>query len=551
MSASGPDERLSAFYDGDLSAVERAEVERLLGERPELQVELSRLSDLSQRLGELADDVPEFDLRPQLLQQVMVARRAAAPAPLRTVALGTRRRWMPLLLAACSLTLLVAAMLPLIPRSNQSDMVAMAPQSRVSSVNGADGGNSKSIDSAAPSFAMSAEISPGAALVSGSPVASAMSASGFGGAIGGPEELSSESANPEETGPSELLVQLEHNRKLKPGDILSQMVESGDVPIVINYTVVDVDRGARSVEVLILQNGIVRLVPSTPADNEQAKSHPPQDMLASKMKTFLIEAEADSLNTTILECNNLRDVVAINVEPLGLSVAEEAQVAKRNTDANSAGDTLAAPAQSLADTAQSQADADRAPAPTTAAPAEKSPALSRRSGLSDEESTPEKLAAAEDTGAPKRMSIKSDVPSSDALPPPSAELKEQAPLQAKRNSAASINGYSFAIENGDEMYAELQQRQSQQTKNVSQNSVGNQDLVAKNTPFSPSHGKQYSGAELNMLNGLPVQGRGRILHNGLQYGNSVSGGRSRLRAFIVLRPQSPPPVPPVSSPIQP
>ncbi len=70
MNSHGHDERLSAFYDGELPAVERAEVERLLSERPELRAELAGMTDLSQRLTELADDGIDFDLRAGVMEAI-------------------------------------------------------------------------------------------------------------------------------------------------------------------------------------------------------------------------------------------------------------------------------------------------------------------------------------------------------------------------------------------------------------------------------------------------------------------------------------------------
>ena len=140
MTTHGPDDRLSAFYDGELSAAERAEVERLLNERLDLQAELNGLSDLSQRLSELADEVPEFDLRPQLLQQIANTRRLASPT-LASNPSGGRRRWMPLLLTACSLSLLVAALLPLLTKTDQSSMVAMNAETQKESLVLADAKN--------------------------------------------------------------------------------------------------------------------------------------------------------------------------------------------------------------------------------------------------------------------------------------------------------------------------------------------------------------------------------------------------------------------------
>lgn len=123
MTTPGPDERLSAYYDGELSAAERAEVERLLTERSDLRNELSGLADLSLRLNDLAEELPDFDLRARVLTQIENARRNHLPIPVKSP-VQRFPKWMPLLLTACSLMLLIAVSLPLLSTSVTSPQLA-------------------------------------------------------------------------------------------------------------------------------------------------------------------------------------------------------------------------------------------------------------------------------------------------------------------------------------------------------------------------------------------------------------------------------------------
>ena len=513
MTAHSPDERLSAFYDGELSAVERAEVERLMTAQPGLRAELSTLTGLSQQLSDLADDLPEVDLRPRVMQRIAASRPAIGPRDA-----SPRRRWMPLVLMVSSLALLVAAVLPLLSHSDSPTlMVDTGPRAMTMDE------LAKSMKDASVAPAGSADF-PGESFASNdSPVMASMAArdgSGFGGAM---EAIADTSENFDGTGPSELLARIERRRDLKPGDIVSQMVEGGDVPMIAEYTVVDVRRSARDVEFLLRKHRIVPLLASDRREHSEStgasESQVASSTLSEMIKVYLVDAETASLNTAFIECENLQEVVALNYLPLGLQEAGEAQLASLNgptvqsADASPvvAGSPPAAPAAAMRN-AVSQSGL-RAPGENMS----KGGALARKS-----------MAGGQQPSEVERE--QSDKKTDDI-----ARVKEKA--------ASFVNGNSIVIENGDEFYSEVMQRQVRSLKNAERGYAPKQQQSIEVPAITGSNTPAAQALEALSNPNQVQQFDGRQGGNGLTDNYSYNGGRSRQRAILVLRSQSPPPPP--------
>ncbi len=539
MNLHGPDERLSAFYDGELSAVERADVERLVIERPDLRAELSVLAGLSQRLSDLADDLPEVDLRSRVMQRIAVARPAssrspASPRSLVAPGLSLRRRLMPLLLTVSALTLLIASMWPLLPHADQAGLVA---NHELSDRMSAEWGNPMEPQATAP--ALHKTLAGETIATHDSPVTVSISPAdeaGHSGTIAGGFGGGGNSANSDGTGPSELLASLERRRNLQPGDIVSRLVEGGDVPMIADYTVVDVRRTANNVEILLQEHGIVPLIPITEKETAGA-SHPRAKKTSdSDIKVYLVDAESASLNTALFECQKLKEVVALNVEPLGYE-ADAALIASQN-----------APPQPTAET-----PAPGAPAtPNVSGPAKPSAAAgsaaNRRVGTHPEDGVSEGSAAK--NGSPN-YAAQSGGPMSgrgDSKPRVSKAMSD-APRDKSKLSQI-VNGNSLVVENGDQLYTEIKHRQIQGLSNADQGNAGRSQYSSKREqgqsldkqPFT-QRGQKTETAESIFRTGQKPLANGPLNNDALQYGNSSNsnGYRNRQRAIVVLHSQSPSP----------
>ncbi len=542
MSAHSPDDRLSAFYDGELSAAERAEVERLLTERADLRSELSGMTDLSQRLGELADDVPEFDLRPPLLERIAHTQRASS-APRASTPPTARRRWMPALLAICSLGLLVAVVLPLLSQPKQADLVAI---NDASTHHGAKDRAEPAIPAASGPAETVAALAEGPfnapALASDSP-APAMSAVASDNATGSSEAAAAPADSPDGTGPSEVLNRLAHDGDLRPGKIFQQLAMSGDVPLVAEYTVVDVQGSSQQLEVLLQTNGIEPLIPSDKADSAHGENRSAKSLAVSETRVYIVDAEAQSVNTAILGCSQLQEVVYSNVEPLEMTPVE---VAEMNSQNGGTAKEMESPSSSAAASLREGLPAE-SPALDVTPRKPKSAVVGSPAGDGLKVSQAEKKAPAEQEGR-------------QGAAEGSLMMSNNSLSDSKRKFAHLVNGNSLVIENGEAVCAELQQRQGQQLKNAyavrgGQRAAPQSPAPQNNQPLAGIDHKQGSSAD-SISRNSPTQNSGAYTQgggfggNGMQYGNSAYGGRSRQRAILVLRTQAPPP-PPGAEPIGP
>ncbi len=294
--------------------MERAEVERLLAESPELRAELAGMTDLSQRFSELADEGIDFDLRAGVMEAIRARAgretrdegrepgrgeqngvsghppSANAHLPLSSdQGPGTKnssphRRWMPLVLMTCSLALLVAAILPLTmkqdqPLSASNDTIdAPFPMAPGMAATVATDGVFDSGD-AGP------ENGPFVAMQTDAPSESD-SVGGFGGGVAATEL------------PSELLQSLAQKGRLNPGELITQLIEVGGEAMLAEYQVVDVRRSFSEVEVLLKDNGIVPLVPEAEgAESEKTESN--SDL--EEMRVIVVDADPTPLNEALVQ----------------------------------------------------------------------------------------------------------------------------------------------------------------------------------------------------------------------------------------------------------
>ncbi len=533
MNTHSPDERLSAFYDGELSAAERADVERLVTERPDLREELSMLAGLSQRLCDLADDLPEVDLRSRVMQ-----RMAAAPpvSPRAVVATGVaevwppRRRWMPLLLTVCALTLLVAAVLPLLPLTDQADLVAISENPPAENLGMMGGDPVISSGSRMGSPLLHTPLAGGGFATHDTPMTVSLAPAEVAeNSTSAAPGLGAEGTNTDGTGPSEFLASIERVRDLKPGDIVSRLVEGGDVPMIADYTVVDVDRTANHVEILLQEHGIVPLNPTAETEQRNAKARPTKAKTLSNIKVYLVDAESVSLNTALVQCQNLKEVVGLNVEPImPYEADDETQLVAKNATLNPAAGAASPAALAPAKlSATSKAGADR------------------RAGADALGDAREGVAA---KGKPLHRQPQPGEPQADVSDSVNLADKNMADQSLGRSKLTSlINGNSLVVEHGDELYTEIKQHQLQLPKNsVRGNYALKQQQSVDHQPFTQP-GQKTESVESTLRKGQSLPAPSNLQADGLQYNFT---GRYRQRAILVLRPQSPPP-PPESTNIDP
>lgn len=546
MNSHGHDERLSAFYDGELPAVERAEVERLLTERPELRAELAGMTDLSQRLTELADDGIDFDLRAGVMEAIRARagrepeaendRSLGATAPVAeaatltpspggrgelngtsghppsaishppltndqrpsTKAPITQRRWMPLVLMTCSLALLVAAILPLTMKPDQllvatSDTPhSMAP---VAAATAATDGVFEQVDAGA-------ENGPSVAMQAAAPAESDI-VGGFGGAVAAKES------------PSQLLQSLADKGRLNPGELITQLIEIGGQAMLAEYQVVDVRRSFSQVEVLLKDNGIVPLdsaVERGEVDSADTKNSPVE------MQVIVVEAESTPLNVALDQFDAFPENEVVMVANLDSTTLQEAQDPGPLKDALAKAGDLPLPAPAAAP----MAEAAGASQPDV-----------RASKMAPRSAMPEKLMTEK-----MKPDMKSAAPAGAVLPKSLANAG--APSASKKHESLDaaeppvVMGNSIVLRNADEVYPALEvaARNSYNSYQNTPNQVAGvnrragsraavQDLVQQ--PASP-------------VDVFSQNGQNPSRTPDLQY-NQRSMNRMRQLAILVLRPK--------------
>lgn len=497
MTTPGPDERLSAYFDGELSAVERADVERLLTERSDLQNELNGLADLSLRLNDLAEDLPDFDLRSRVLSQIGNSRRNMLPLASRTSSTH-RRSWMPLFLSVSSLALLAAVMWPLLLTSD--NMPQLAQQ---------DAANAKlSISQPA---SMKATVAAGEdKLIESSEGRLVATSDHFNLGV-----ATSAVASQDGKGPSVILAQIEKTRGLKAGEIVSRMIESGDTPMLAEYTVVDVRRTAQDVEILLKEHDIQPLVSPEHEALAARKPTAAKDDAETSLRVYLLDADSVSLNTAIMECQGLQEVVATNVDhyfAAPYAGANTSETAPRYQPYD-----LATPAIT-SDALVSGVPESEPPHPADESAVPLTSESSRRAGT--------------ELHDPPRPSAPASAPSDqkNGTAETSAPAKSVSPV---------IAGNSLVVENSVEVYAELKQV-------MSLPKLGMQGI--DRAQMNSSRPVPSGVVELKVNDDLNAITRpqSRAMPSNLKKQNVQQQqqiNRNRQRAFLVLRGQAPSPAP--------
>ena len=516
MTTPGPDERLSAYFDGELSAAERAELERLLTERSDLRNELNGLADLSLRLNDLAEDLPDFDLCSRVLSQIQNTRKTALPLASRTSPIH-RRSWMPLFLSACSLVLLAAVMWPLLPISDSLPQLAQhhAAEDKISMPQLAIVKATASAQEAHSAF-----NEDGLGATSNLSLTEGHATTATLGAV----------ASPDGNGPSMVLAQIEKTRGLKAGEIVSRMVEAGDTPMLAEYTVVDVRRSAEDVEVLLKEHGIQPLVPPETKTLDAAQSSSVKVDAAAPLRVYLLDAESVSLNTAIMECKALQEVVATNVDSFSIPTTAEA---------NTSGNTLRSyPSFIDSPTPGITPDTSLYSSPVSEPLDPASPAAKLQ-----------QMPSKQDARAAKERR-KSQLP--PGAPPISTDEKSNSTIAAvlAKSVPTVIAGNSLVVENSVEVYAELQHLMNQ-PKLAPQQSDRAQ--IVPSEPIRPGVLETRVKDDLNAVSRPESQKMSMNWNNQSLPQQQQQANRNRQRAFLVLRSQSltQPPVPPQPVPLQP
>ncbi|MFO1004509.1 MAG: zf-HC2 domain-containing protein [Planctomycetaceae bacterium] len=510
MTTPGPDERLSAYFDGELSAAERAEVERLLTERSDLRHELNGMADLSLRLNDLAEDVPDFDLRPHVIAQITSKHRSTLPTSSRTSP-SARQSWMPMFLSVCSLVLLAAVIWPLLPMSGNLPQLAQHDAAEKALA------VPKLAVVKAPAVSQESDFASSELGILTND--SLVDTSGTHGTL---NYTANQAVSPDGKGPSVLLAQIEKSRGLKAGEIVSRMIESGDTPMLAEYTVVDVRRTAQDVEVLLKEHGIQPLVAPASDSRDASPSSTVTAAEAAPLRVYLLDAETTSLNTAIFECKGLQEVVATKVE----SCAPSSQVEEFLTGVNAPEVGSYFVRDGKASTSPGGIENGALNGSEAASPANPTDPTAEFSTVKGKVSV-NAISNANDSPGPAEETSESVVAQSH----PSFSTSSASPM------TANIAGNSLVVENGVEVYAALQNVMNQ-TRQASQ--------ANQNSPVPQSDVDRYGIAEsrskdhINQL--TRPESRGRSMSRGdlssPQPQKQMNLGRQR--AFLILRPQSQP-----------
>ncbi|RLS51808.1 MAG: hypothetical protein DWH91_18240 [Planctomycetota bacterium] len=381
MKTPGHDEQLSAFHDGELSAAERMEVERRLTESETLRGELHAITQLSTRLNDLADAVPEFSLVDRVMSQLPPSTAAASTAGLPE----TRQRRMRLgawlwTVAGLGLAALLTWPLMSVPNQVGSLPAVPSPHLAIDSRHTEASPSALAVASDQPVMAMNDTFPPVSAAhdVPGSPVPAMAPADPR--AVAGAMEPAGVAVTEESADPQELqqltrtVTRIIRDRSLTNGEQLTLLESDGPVPVLLDYQVVDVARVANSIQVLLHKNGVQSLTPGgTVTADTVAKNHLSED----EMRVIYVAATPQVMNSTFeasnedVLSNNLGEVYAINVtsdrgpDPANIVVNKE----PAGPPEKPAGESLAGPAQSAAALRISKvAEATAPPAPSITLP---------------------------------------------------------------------------------------------------------------------------------------------------------------------------------------
>ena len=228
------DDHLSAYHDGELSAVERAAVEQLLEASPDARSELEDYRSLTELLRGLPADSAPSGLRDEVMRRIA---QETKPAAARSTRSGRSRRWM-LGLVGGGIAVAAALFLAIGMRDRERllrespDLAAIGSAEATTVDGGSAAGNTGSASGSSAMVALDSVADES----SGAPAEDSF----FGGAIVAGADLGGVDA-------SELAV----------GDMFSyfEQTEQGEV-IVVEATVVDVRMALNQLQVLLNKNSI-------------------------------------------------------------------------------------------------------------------------------------------------------------------------------------------------------------------------------------------------------------------------------------------------------
>ncbi|QDU35835.1 hypothetical protein Mal4_01170 [Maioricimonas rarisocia] len=296
-------ELLSAHFDGELADDERARVDALLNESPEAREVLQEFDEISAALRDI--EVPETPdgIRSAVLERIA---KTAPAAPQPRSRRPAWQRWLAPALAA-SLALMVAVWVqtrpPLSPTASpMADAVTTAPE--LESLNFGAAGMEAATE-AAPG-AMAFFENEGLAPNDETPRFTELSANGIAAPAAGASAALSERLFPNGSHPV-------------PGETRSLLGQQGEAPVLVNYTVVDVEKAAGRMRVLLSQNGIHEVAArSRPSDVEET---PARREVQEEQRLFAlyVEAPQDQVVAALNDFDGIREVVDVDADYAELS----------------------------------------------------------------------------------------------------------------------------------------------------------------------------------------------------------------------------------------
>ncbi|MFG0331867.1 MAG: anti-sigma factor family protein [Maioricimonas sp. JB049] len=291
-------ELLSAHFDGELADEERAQVDALLVESPEARELLQEFDEISTTLRDIAVPDTPGEIRAAVLERIAAT---VPPAPKPSSRRPAWQRWLAPALAA-SLALVVTVWVQVRPRpaptaSPMADAVTTPA-------------NPEHLNPGAAGMEAATGITP--ETLAFADEAGGEVASGGQGAILG--DLSGGAA----TGLSERLFPA--GSRPVPGEIRSLLGQRGEAPVLVNYTVVDVEKAAGRMRVLLSQNGIHEIAATRQATANEGEAAPRRESLEEdRLFALYVEAPQDQVVAALNDIDGIREVVDVSADYAELS----------------------------------------------------------------------------------------------------------------------------------------------------------------------------------------------------------------------------------------
>ena len=331
-------ELLSAFFDDETSAEERAHIEQLMDVSTDALQTLDEYDQLSQSLRDLHQSTPSPDLREDVL-----ARIGATPVQRNPVAAPVTLSRMQMVSIAGSLAV-AATLLVLVWPGGSIAPTGEADRSLAMNETAAE------LDAAALSDAESLRRTAGAG--GGSPVpaaAAALDAAGTGPAVLAEMEEGIDAA-------LSLTSLASKQPSFEPGDVLTYLQGNADEITWVAVTVVDVQAAGDQVQLLLSQYGVSSPVSS--GDLKETRQQVDDQFL------ILVEADWTQLGAVIVDLNDQGFVHAMKVDaPPTNGVPAPLKGYKMSRDADSGQAESNRDIGPLRQQAQLMAEAQTRPAP--------------------------------------------------------------------------------------------------------------------------------------------------------------------------------------------